>query len=178
MTRKWRPPASFNLIATLVVFAASVLLAFQAWDYYEYTPWTRDGRVRVYTVQIAPEVSGTVVELYVRDNQFVHKGDLLFKIDPGTYKNAVTVAEGELGQAKAKASYLDADARRTTQLSNLAISDQVKEDALGIARNAEASVTQLTGTLNQATLDLERTQIRAPVDGWVTNLLLQRAASQ
>ena len=59
--------ASFNLIATLVVFAASVLLAFQAWDYYEYTPWMRDGRVRVYTVLIAPEVSGTVVELYVRD---------------------------------------------------------------------------------------------------------------
>jgi multidrug resistance efflux pump len=57
-----------NLIATLVVFAASVLLAFQAWDYYAYTPWTRDGRVRAYTVLIAPEVSGTVVELYVRDN--------------------------------------------------------------------------------------------------------------
>jgi RND family efflux transporter MFP subunit len=173
MIRKWQPPASFNLIATLVVFAASVLLAFQAWDYYEYTPWTRDGRVRVYTVQIAPEVSGTVVELYVRDNQFVHKGDLLFKIDPGTYKNAVMVAEGELGQAKAKASYLDVDAGRMARLTTIAISDQAKGDALGIAKNADASVTQLTGTFNQATLDLERTEIRSPVDGWVTNLLLR-----
>jgi multidrug resistance efflux pump len=173
MARKWQPPASFNLIATLIVFVGSVILAFQAWDYYEHTPWTRDGRVRVYTVQIAPEISGTVVALNVRDNQLVHRGDLLFKIDPRTYENAVTQAEGELGQAKAKASYLDADARRMAQLTNLAASDQAKEDALGVARNADASITQLTGTFKQARLDLERTEIRSPVDGWVTNLQLQ-----
>jgi multidrug resistance efflux pump len=173
MTRKRQPPASFNLIATLVVFTASVFLAYQAWDYYEHTPWTRDGRVRVYTVQIAPEVSGTVVALNVRDNQFVHKGDLLFKIDPRTFENTVTEARGELGQAKAKASYLDADARRQAQLTDLATSEQAKQDAIGIARNADASITQLTGTLNQATLNLERTELRSPVDGWVTNLQLQ-----
>jgi multidrug resistance efflux pump len=173
MAPKRQPPAAFNLIATLIVFAASVFLAFQAKDYYEHTPWTRDGRVRVYTVQIAPEVSGTVVSLDVRDNQFVHKGDLLFKIDSGTYENAVTQAIGELAQAKAKASYLDSDAHRVAQLTNLAVSDKVKEDALGIARSADASVIQLTGTLDQAKLDLKRTEIRSPADGWVTNLQLQ-----
>jgi multidrug resistance efflux pump len=173
MTRKRQPPASFNLVATLVVFTASIFLAYQAWDYYAHTPWTRDGRVRVYTVQIAPEVSGTVVALNVRDNQFVHKGDLLFKIDPRTFENTVTEAEGELEQAKAKASYLDADARRQARLTDLATSEQAKQDALGIARNADASITQLTGTLKQATLNLERTELRSPVDGWVTNLQLQ-----
>jgi multidrug resistance efflux pump len=171
--RKWQPPASFNLIATLIVFAASLFLAYQAWDYYEYTPWTRDGRVRVYTVQIAPEVSGVVVALNVRDNQFVHKGDLLFKMDPRTYENIITEAEGELEQAKAKATYLDADARRKEQLDNLAISDQAKENARGYARTADASITQLTGALRQAKLQLERTEIRSPTDGWITNLLLQ-----
>lgn len=114
-----------------------------------------------------------MVALNVRDNQFVHKGDLLFKIDPRTFENRVTEAEGELGQAKAKASYLDADARRQARLTDLAASEQAKQDALGIARNADASITQLTGTLQQATLNLERTELRSTVDGWVTNLQLQ-----
>ena len=51
------PPAAFNFIATLIAFGAAIGLAWMAWDYYEYAPWTRDGRVRVYTVQVAPEVS-------------------------------------------------------------------------------------------------------------------------
>jgi multidrug resistance efflux pump len=72
MTTRWEPPAAYSLISTLIVFIESLALAYQAWDYYEYAPWTRDGRVRVYTVLIAPEVSGTVVALNVRDNQFVH----------------------------------------------------------------------------------------------------------
>ena len=93
--------------------------------------------MRVYTVQIAPEISGTVVALNVRDDQFVHKGDLLFRIDPRTYQNLVTEAEGQLAQSAAKASYLDADARRMARLTNLAVSDQVKEDALGNARTRE-----------------------------------------
>ena len=92
MAGSWQPPAAFNVVATLAVLAAAVALTWLAWNYYEYSPWTRDGRVRVYTVQVAPEVSGTVVELPVKDNQFVHKGDVLFRIDPGTYQNAVKAA--------------------------------------------------------------------------------------
>jgi multidrug resistance efflux pump len=173
MTRKWEPPAAFNLLATVIVFIASVALAYQAWDYYEHAPWTRDGRVRAYTVEIAPEVSGTVAVLNVRDNQFVHKGDLLFEIDPQTYENAITRATGALAQAKAKAGYLDADARRTERLTDLSVSDQAKQDAVGKAQDADASVTELTGALREATLDLQRTKIRASTDGWVTNLQLQ-----
>ena len=173
MTKRWEPPAAYSLIATLIVFIASLALAYQAWDYYEYAPWTRDGRVRVYTVLIAPEVSGTVVTLNVRDNQFVHKGDVLFEIDPRTYENAITRAAGALAQAKATASYLDADARRMEQLTNLSVSDQAKQNAVGKAKDADASIIDLTGALREAMLDQERTEIRAPTDGWVTNLQLQ-----
>jgi multidrug resistance efflux pump len=165
MTRKWEPPAAFNLIATLIVFIASIALAYQAWDYYEHAPWTRDGRVRVYTVQIAPEVSGTVVALNVRDNQFVHKGDVLFEIDSGTYENAVTQATGALAEAKARTFYLDANARRLERLTDLSVSDQAKQDAVGKAKDADASVTGLTGALREATLNLERTEIRSSTDG-------------
>jgi multidrug resistance efflux pump len=173
MIRKWKSPAAFNLIATLIVFIASMFLAYRAWGYYEYAPWTRDGRVRVYTARNAPEVSGTVVALNVRDDQFVHKGDVLFEIDPRTYENAVIQATGALAEAKARAFYLDADARRMEQLTDLSVSDQAKQDAVGKARDADASVIDLTGALREASLNLERTKIRAPADGWVTNLLLQ-----
>ena len=170
----WQPPAAFNVVATLVVLAAAVTLTWLAWNYYEYSPWTRDGRVRVYTVQIAPEVSGTVVDMPARDNQFVHKGDVLFRIDPRTYENAVTAAEGRLAQAKAQASYLEAEARRRQALPDVAVSREQQENATGIAQAAQDAIVQAGGEIDQASLNLARSTVRSPVNGWVTNLLLQR----
>jgi multidrug resistance efflux pump len=80
---------------------------------------------------------------------------------------------GALAQAKATASYLDANARRMEQLANLSVSDQGKQDAVGKAKDADASIIDLTGALREAMFDQERTEIRAPTDGWVTNLQLQ-----
>jgi multidrug resistance efflux pump len=172
--RPWVPPAAFNFIATLVAFSAAIGLAWMAWNYYEYTPWTRDGRVRVYTVQLAPEVSGTVVSLPLTDTQFVHKGDVLFQIDPRTYENKLKQATGRLAQARAQASYLEAEATRRTQLSDLAVSAEQRQNAIGIAQAANDAVLAATGALDQARLDLERTTIRSPVNGWISDLILQQ----
>jgi multidrug resistance efflux pump len=131
-----------------------------AWNYYEYSPWTRDGRVRVYTVQVAPEVSGAVVSLPVTGTQFVHKGDVLFQIDPRDYRNKLTEASGRLAQAQAQANYLGAAAGRRSQLSDLAASAEAKQNASGIAQAANAAVVEATGALDQARLDLERNTIR------------------
>jgi multidrug resistance efflux pump len=109
--RPWVPPAAFNFIATLIAFGAAIGLAWMAWNYYEYAPWTRDGRVRVYTVQVAPEVSGTVVALPIKGTQFVHKGDVLFQIDPRGYENKVRQAIGVLARAQAQESYLRPNCR-------------------------------------------------------------------
>src|ERR1700722_10359741 len=98
--RTWQPPAAFNFVVTLITFGAAIGLAWMAWNYYEYTPWTRDGRGRVYTVQLAPEVSGTVVSLPIKGTQLVHKGDVLFQIDPRNYQNRLTQAVGALAQAQ------------------------------------------------------------------------------
>jgi multidrug resistance efflux pump len=124
-------------------------------------------------VQVASEVSGTVRALHVRDNQFVRKGDVLFEIDPATFKNAVTQAEGALASAQAQASYLTGIASRTAALNDLATTAQQKQTTSGQAQAAQAGVTQAEGTLAQAKLNLERTILRATVTGWVTNLLLQ-----
>lgn len=171
--KSWQPPAAFNVVATLVVLAAAATLSWLAWDYYEYSPWTRDGRVRVYTVQVAPEVSGTVVDLPVKDNQFVHKGDVLFRIDPRTYENSVRQAEGRLAQVRAQASYLGAEARRRQALPDLAVSREQQENATAIAQAADDTVLQADAEIDQASLSLERATVRSPVNGWVTNLLLQ-----
>ncbi|MEE7490822.1 HlyD family secretion protein [Methylobacterium oryzae] len=171
--RDWQPPPAYNVAATLLALAAAVGLAYLAFLYYAYTPWTRDGRVRVYTVQVAPEVSGTVVAVRVRDNQFVRKGDVLFTIDPGTFRNAVTQAEGALASARAQAGYLAGIARRTADLDDLATTPEQKQTTSGRAQAAQADVVQAEGALAQARLNLERTTLRATVNGWVTNLLLQ-----
>jgi multidrug resistance efflux pump len=173
-TRPWVPPATFNFIATLIAFGAAIGLAWMAWNYYVYTPWTRDGRVRVYTVQLAPEVSGTVVSLPIKDTQFVHKGDVLFQIDPRDYQNKLKEATGRVAQTQAQADYLGAEATRRSQLSDLAVSAEQRQNAIGIAQAATAAVQEATGALDQARLDLERTTIRSPVNGWVSDLILQQ----
>src|ERR1700744_6458550 len=81
------------ILLTVLVAAVAVLLGRAMWDAYMGAPWTRDGTVRAYTVTMAPEVAGRIVELPVVDNQHVHKGDLLMVIDPTNYTIAVSQAE-------------------------------------------------------------------------------------
>ena len=137
----------------------------------QYRPWTRDGRVRVYTAEVAPGVSGTVVSLPITDTYFVHKGDVLFQIDPRTYENKLKQATGRLAQAKAQAAYLEAEATRRAQLSDLSVSAEQRQNAIGIARAANDAVLEATGALDQASLDLERTTVRSPVNGWISDLI-------
>ncbi|MFP4904838.1 biotin/lipoyl-binding protein, partial [Paraburkholderia sp. BR14261] len=75
-----------GFIATAIIFVVAILVGRVLWVHYMDEPWTRDGRVRAEVVNIAPDVSGAVVELPVKDNQFVHKGDLLMQIDPSHYQ--------------------------------------------------------------------------------------------
>src|SRR5712675_1583784 len=69
------------ILITLGTVAVAAFLAWATWQAYMGAPWTRDGTVRAYVVTMAPEVAARVVELPVRDNQFVHKDDLLMVID-------------------------------------------------------------------------------------------------
>lgn len=81
---------------TLSAVAAATLLAFMMWKHYAQTPWTRDGRVRADVVQIAPDVSGPVISVAVRDNQWVNRGDVLYAIDPRWLRLAVANYHGAL----------------------------------------------------------------------------------
>src|SRR5262249_54532363 len=163
------------ILVTLAAVAVAAGLGWAMWDVYFREPWTRDGTVRAYIVTMAPEVSGRIVELPVVDNQFVHKGDLLLVIDPTDYKIGVTRSEAAVRHAQINAQKIAEEGERRRKLvAQHAVSVEETQVYESDAAAAEAQYQQAIANLNQARVNLERTQIRAPVNGWVTNLLTQR----
>src|SRR5262249_54332783 len=96
------------LLITLAATGLAAALGWAMWDAYVETPWTRDGTVRVYTVTMAPEVAGRIVDLPVADNQFVAKGQVLMVIDPTDYQIAVQLTQAAVQQAQANVDNVDA----------------------------------------------------------------------
>ncbi|MFE1603294.1 HlyD family secretion protein [Methylobacterium sp. ID0610] len=168
-----KAPSAFGLFAVAVALIGSGLLGWLAWAYYVYTPWTRDGVVRAYTAQIAPEVPGRVTDVLVSDNQIVHKGDVLFRIDDRDFRIAVERAQAALDRAQAQMTNARAEAMRREKLSDLAVTAEERETYESNAQAAQATYQGAIVDLANAKLNLDRTEVRSPVNGYVTNLLLQ-----
>jgi multidrug resistance efflux pump len=160
-----------RLLITLIAVAVAAALGWAMWKTYLETPWTRDGVVRTYVVTMAPEVAGRIVELPVLDNQFVHKGDLLLVIDPTDYKIAVQLAEAAVERAEATAQNAQVEAARRRKLTDLAVTQEEQQTYDANATAAQAQYHQAVANRDQAKVNLDRTQIHSPVNGWVTNLL-------
>jgi multidrug resistance efflux pump len=155
---------------TLATAVAAVVLGRSMWRAYVDTPWTRDGTVRAYVVAMAAEVAGRIVELPVVDNQLVHRGDVLLVIDPTDYRIAVELGEASLKQAKVDAENAEQEVGRRRPLAGSAISTEQQQVYETRAVAAQARYHAAEASLAQARVNLERTQIRSPVNGWVTNL--------
>jgi multidrug resistance efflux pump len=160
-------------VITAAALAVAGALGWAMWNAYMGAPWTRDGTVRAYVVTMAPQVAGQIVELPVADNQFVHKGDLLMVIDPTNYKIAVSLAEAAVQQAQANMENMEREAKRREELTSLAVTTEEKQTYASNAVAAQAQTQQAQANLDQARVNLERTEIRSPVNGYVTNLLAQ-----
>lgn len=159
---------------TLAALAAALLLSRALWRSYMNEPWTRDATVRAYVVTMAPEVSGRIVSLDVKDDQFVHKGDLLMVIDPRNYWIAVTRNEALLRQASLAAQNSEREAQRREALTQLdAIALEQTQNYENTAQVEKAQALEAAAALQLARTNLARTRIRSPVNGWVTNLLAQ-----
>ena len=169
--RKGRP--ILRVAATLAMVAVAAVLGWRAWALYMGAPWTRDGTVRAYVVQIAPQVAGEIVQLPVADNQFVRKGDLLMLIDPRDYAIAVRQAKAAVDKAKADADNARAEAARRQKLDSDAVTVEELQTYEAQAASAEASYQAALANLDQARVNLKRTQVRSPVNGYVTNLVAQ-----
>ena len=155
---------------TAALVAIAIPLAGATWTAYVESPWTRDATVRAYVATIAPEVAGRIVRLPVADNQFVRRGDLLLEIDPTNFAIAVRLAEAALEQSRVAAANAAREANRRRPLSGSAISVEQQQVFDTTAVATEAGRRQAVASLDRARVDLERTRIVSPVDGWVTNL--------
>lgn len=160
-------------LITLATVGLAAWLGWETWAVYMGTPWTRDGTVRAYVVSIAPEVAGRIVELPVADNQLVRKGELLMVIDPTDYAIAVRQAEAAAEQARAVAQNARVESERRQKLNVLAVTIEEQQTYASNALSTAASYEQTLANLDRARVNLERTRLLAPVNGYVTNLLAQ-----
>lgn len=164
----------FSLIATLLILALAIWIGRLLWIHYMDTPWTRDGRVRADVINVAADVSGVVVDVPVKDNQPVKKGDLLMQIDPEHYQLAVKQAEAMVASRKATWEMRKVNANRRKDMDALVISAESREDASNVATSAQADYQLAVAQLEAAQLNLQRTKVLAAVDGYVTNLNVHR----
>ncbi|MFZ4253962.1 efflux RND transporter periplasmic adaptor subunit [Enterobacter ludwigii] len=157
---------------TLCAVAAATLLAFMMWKHYAQSPWTRDGRVRADVVQIAPDVSGPVIRVAVRDNQWVNRGDVLYAIDPHWLTLAVASAQAEVESRRHEMVMRQDAARRRAQIK-AAISSEDLQQTGSAANVAVANYHGALAALELAELNLSHATVRAPVSGYITHLRLR-----
>lgn len=165
--------SALRICLTLLVVAAAGALAHWMWTFYQVDPWTRDGRVRADIVQIAPDVSGLVKTVHVRDNQHVRAGAPLFTIDRARFVLALQQAEAMVANRRATWQQAVRDRDRYARLPDGAVSRQQQEQTAAAALEAEAAFRQAAADRNVAQLNLERTVVSAPVDGAISNLDLR-----
>ena len=164
---------AIRVAVTLLILATAAFAGVAVWNHYLTGPWTRDGQVQADIVNLAPEVSGRIVALQVADNQTVHRGDLLYKIDPTDYQIAVAAAEAKIQSKQADLKLRQSEAARRAKLTTLSTSEEEQQSYQSNAQVEVAAYASALTQLNQARIDLERTKVVSPVNGYVTNLLLR-----
>lgn len=159
-------------LLTGLVVCIALGLGYVVWDVYVLDPWTRDGRVRVYVVVAAPEVSGTVVSVPVVDNQFVHKGDPLYTLDPLRFRLAIDEARAKVAGTTDEYELAVANAKRRRGLHGVVSREEVDDYDSNVV-NKRAAMDTAKALLDTALLNLQRSTVYSSVDGYVTNLNLR-----
>jgi RND family efflux transporter MFP subunit len=165
-----------RLLLTAIVVIAALAVGRELWVYYMEQPWTRDGRVRADVVQVAPDVSGFVTEVLVKDNQKVHRGDVLFKIDRERFALALRQADASVAGHQATLDQANADLKRYSALTTDAVSQQKQEQVLATQLQARAAFDQAVADRAVAQLNLDRSEVHASVNGVITNMDLRPGA--
>ncbi|PWK98268.1 p-hydroxybenzoic acid efflux pump subunit AaeA [Pantoea allii] len=155
---------------TLLLVIIAVLIIFRAWVFYTESPWTRDARFAADVVAISPDVTGLITEVPVRDNQLVKKGDTLFVVDRPRYQKALDEAQADVEYYQALVNEKRREAGRRNRLGTSAMSREAIEQSNNDLQTSEHQLAKSIATRDLAKIDLERTTIKAPADGWVTNL--------
>ncbi|MDD2049615.1 efflux RND transporter periplasmic adaptor subunit [Pseudomonas putida] len=157
-----------RVVLTLLVVTLATVLVWQMVMYYMFAPWTRDGHIRADVIQIAPDVSGLIQQVEVRDNQVIKRGDVLFTIDQDRFKLALRHAQATLAERKETHAQAQREARRNRGLGNLVAQEQLEESQSREAR-AQSALAEAQVAVDAAQLNLDRSVVRSPVDGYLND---------
>lgn len=155
---------------TLVLVLLAGIAIFRAWVFYTESPWTRDARFSADIVAIAPDVSGLISEVNVQDNQQVKKDQVLFVIDRERYQKALNEAQADVDYYQTLVAEKQREAGRRNSLGANAISREERDRSNNALQTALHQLSKAEALRDLAGLDLQRTIIRAPANGWITNL--------
>lgn len=160
-------------VATTAILAClGALVLWHLYDYYTYSPQTRDGKIRADIVRLAADVSGQVTEVMVVDNQEVKKGDVLFRVDRERLTNALARANADLANARAILASAEREYRRYRGLADVVAAAEI-DTHRAAAEEARAAYAVAVAQRDRAAIDLERAVVRSPVNGIVTNFSLR-----
>ncbi|MCW8276082.1 HlyD family secretion protein [Pseudomonas sp. PCH199] len=157
-----------RVVLTLLIVAFAVVVVWRMVMYYMFAPWTRDGHIRADIVQIAPDVSGLIQQVEVRDNQLVKRGQVLFSIDQDRFKLALRQAKAAVADREETLAQAQREAKRNKGLGNLVPGEQLEESQSKVAR-AQVAMMEAQVAVDSAQLNLDRSVIRSPVDGYVND---------
>jgi RND family efflux transporter MFP subunit len=166
MLQLTRLARTFSTALVVLVICASI---YALWVRYQIEPLTRDGKVRADVVPIAPDVSGLVTEVLVRDNQAVKKGQVLIQIDPSRYKIALAQADADVQSARAELAEAIREDQRNRSMPDVVATESTQQGSERV-QMLRAALARATAARELAALNLERTQVRAQVDGVATNV--------
>ncbi|WP_137933047.1 efflux RND transporter periplasmic adaptor subunit [Mesorhizobium comanense] len=162
-----------RVLVTVAVVAIAVVAAWKLWDDNMNAPWTRDAHVRADVVGVTPDVSGLVADVLVNDNQTVKKGDVLFQVDRQRFVVALAQSQAVVDGKQATLDQAKRNLDRLQRLTASAVSIQQIEEARSTVAEAESESLQASAAHDLAQLNLDRSEIRAPVNGIITNLSLR-----
>lgn len=157
-----------QILLTLIVVVVAALVLWRIVNYYMFSPWTRDGHVRADVIQVAPDVGGLITSVDVVDNQPVKQGQVLFVIDQARYTLSLRLAQAALEQRKATLAQAKREYARNIALGNLVASETIEESRTRVEQG-EASVADGQVQVDTARLNLQRTTIVSPVDGYLND---------
>jgi multidrug resistance efflux pump len=165
-------PTVGRFAVTAAVVAGALVGGRALWTHYQVDPWTRDGRVRADVVQVAPDVSGLVTRVEAINDQTVKAGQPLFYVDRERYALALRQADANVAAQRASLSQARRELVRNRALGELVAAEATEQTASRVEQ-ADAALAQALAARDVAKLNLERTVVHAPTDGFLSDLTLR-----
>jgi RND family efflux transporter MFP subunit len=161
-----------RIAVTVLAVIIALFAARWLWIHYRLKPWTRDGRVRMDVVEVAPDVAGLVTHVHVRDNSLVRRGQVLFEIDQVRYRLALAQADAAVATQEANLAEANREAYRNRVLGRLVSIEAGQQQDTRVAA-FEAALADAIAARDTARVNLVRTVVRASVDGIATDVELR-----